>query len=50
MPDREEVVTEVDGLRVRSAFEVVEVEPDCITFQIEWPEIEFIEEEEEEDE
>ena len=44
MPDREEVVTEFDGFRLRSAFEIVEVEPDCITFHIEWPEIEFDEE------
>jgi len=44
MADREEVITEADGLRVRSAFEIVEVDPDCVAFSIEWPTIEFDEE------
>jgi hypothetical protein len=48
MPDREEVVTEVDGLRVRSAVEVVQVAEGCVTFRLEWPVIEFIEEDEDE--
>lgn len=41
MSDREEIVTEFDGLRVRSAFEVVEIEPGCVAFRIEGPVIEF---------
>ena len=45
MSDREEVVTEFNGLRVRSSFEIIEVEPDCIVFQIEWPLFEFDDEE-----
>jgi hypothetical protein len=44
MTDREEVVTEVDGLRVRSAIEIVQVAEGCVTFRLEWPVIEFIEE------
>jgi len=44
MADREEVTTSVDGLRVRSSFEVVEVEPGRVAFRIEGPTIEFVEE------
>ena len=48
MPDREEVITDFDGLRIRSYFEIIEVEPDCVTFSIEWPTIKFDEEIEDE--
>ncbi|KKK98612.1 hypothetical protein LCGC14_2641010 [marine sediment metagenome] len=43
MSEREEVITEFDGFRLRSAFEVV-AEEGVLSFSIEWPVFEFDEE------
>jgi len=42
----DEVVTEFDGLRLRSSFEIIEEEPSVVHFVIEGPFIEFDDDEE----
>jgi len=45
----EEVVTEFDGIRIRSSFEVVEAAPGQLSFSIEGPVFEFPDLDEDED-
>jgi len=47
-PDVHEAVTEFDGIRIRSSFEVVEAAPGQLSFSIEGPVFEFDLDEDEE--
>lgn len=49
-PEVEEVVTDFDGIRLRSSFRIVEEAPGQVSFAIEGPVFEFLDEDEEPEE